>query len=70
MRIIPVVSTGEPPEGSITDTIFYVSGDMTTLKDSTLRVIPERTIYKSGEKARVIIQVPFSPSNVLITKEK
>ncbi len=67
---MPIVIIGAAPESSITDTIFYVSGDMTTLKDSTLRVIPERTIYKAGEKARVMIQIPFSPSNVLITKEK
>ena len=43
---------------------------MSSLRDSTLRVIPERTIYKLGETAHVLIQVPFTGSHLLITKEK
>ncbi len=41
-----------------------------TLRDSTLRVIPEKTVYKMGETARVLIQVPFTGATLLITKEK
>jgi uncharacterized protein YfaS (alpha-2-macroglobulin family) len=40
------------------------------MKDSSLRVVPERTVYKAGEKARVMIQVPFTGSHLLITQEK
>ena len=43
---------------------------MSSLRDSTLRVIPERTIYKLGETAHVLIQVPFTGAHLLITKEK
>ena len=70
LRIIPVTDGEDPPEASISDTIFYVSWDYATLRDSTLRVVPERTIYKTGEMARVMIQVPFTGSYLLITKEK
>ena len=70
LRIIPVTVWEDPPESSISDTIFYVSWDFSTLRDSTLRVVPERTIYKAWEMARVMIQVPFTGSYLLITKEK
>lgn len=46
IRVLPLVSSGEPPESSISDTIFYISGDLSSLRDNTLRVIPEKTIYK------------------------
>jgi uncharacterized protein YfaS (alpha-2-macroglobulin family) len=69
MKISPVSSVDVPPE-SITDTLFYISGPMMDSKDSTLRVIPERTIYRIGETARVMIQVPFTGSYLLITREK
>ncbi len=70
IRVLPLVSSGEPPESSISDTIFYISGDLSSLRDNTLRVIPEKTIYKLWETAKVLIQVPFTGSHLLITKEK
>ena len=70
IRIIPVSENTSVPESSISDTIFYISGDYATMKSSTLRVVPERTIYKAWETARVLIQVPFTGSYLLITKEK
>ena len=70
LRILPIVTSGEPPETSISDSVFYISGDFSTLRDSMLRVIPEKTIYKAGEMARVMIQVPFTGSHLLITREK
>jgi uncharacterized protein YfaS (alpha-2-macroglobulin family) len=70
LRIIPVSTSADIPESSVSDTIFYISWDLSSMKDSALRVIPERTIYKMWEKARVMIQVPFTGSHLLITREK
>jgi alpha-2-macroglobulin len=68
MRVSPNIES--PPEKSISDTLFYITGGPVTLRDSTLRVIPERTIYRAWETARVMIQVPFTGAYLLITKEK
>jgi uncharacterized protein YfaS (alpha-2-macroglobulin family) len=70
MKITPVTLSAEPPGESIFESIFYISGENMTLRDSTLRVIPEKTVYKMGETARVLIQVPFTGATLLITKEK
>jgi len=70
MKISPIVTSGEAPESSISDTLFYISGNSSSLQTNTLRVIPERTVYKAGETARVMIEVPFTHSHLLITKEK
>ena len=69
MRVLPVLA-GDPPESSISDTLFYVSGDISAVKDSKLRVITDKSIYKPGEVARLMIQVPFTGSHLLITEEK
>jgi alpha-2-macroglobulin len=69
MKITPK-STSEVPSEAISDTIFYISGPSMDSRDNTLRVIPERTIYRVWETARVMIQVPFTGSYLLITREK
>ncbi len=61
---------GKVPEEMISDTLFYISGDTSSLKDSKLRVIPDKTIYQPGETAHVMIQLPFTGSYLLITEEK
>ncbi len=43
---------------------------MSALQGSTVRVIPEKTIYKPGEIARVLVTVPFPSSHILLTVEK
>lgn len=45
MRVTPI-GVSEVPESSISETLFYVGGNMMSIKDSNLRVIPERTVYK------------------------
>lgn len=40
------------------------------MKGSALRVIPEKTVYKPGETARVLVTVPFTGSHILMTVEK
>lgn len=41
-----------------------------SIRDMNLRVIPEKTVYHKDETARVMIQVPFTGSYLLITQEK
>lgn len=69
MRVLPILA-GDPPESSISDILFYISGDMSALKDNKLRVIMDKSIYKPGETAKLMIQVPFTGSYLLITEEK
>jgi uncharacterized protein YfaS (alpha-2-macroglobulin family) len=69
MRITPL-GVSQPPEESLSETIFYIAGDYASIRDNTLRVIPEKTVYKPGDTARVLIQVPFTGSTLLITTEK
>lgn len=69
-RTTPIIESWEAPASSISDTIFYIAGDLSTLQDNTLRVIPDKTIYKAGETARVLIQTPFTGSYLYITREK
>jgi hypothetical protein len=60
LRIFPITQDGiMPPKESIQETLVYITGNFTS-RDSTLRVIPERTIYQNGETARVLITTPFS----------
>lgn len=47
-----------------------MSGDTSSLRDSRLRVIPDKSIYQPGDTAHVMIQVPFTGSYLLITEEK
>lgn len=70
VRITPITDGTTPPESMITDTLFYIAGAESSLRDSTLRVIPERTVYSYGDTARVLVQVPFTGSYILLTKEK
>lgn len=69
MKIVPY-GTDNPPESSISDAIFYITGDMTSSRDNNIHVLTERTVYKMGEMAKVLIQVPFTGSYLLITREK
>ena len=60
MRILPIVSDDrELPEDAISDISLYIVGDFTT-RSTNLQVIPEKTIYKVGETARVLITLPFT----------
>lgn len=68
MKVIPIAP--DVPESTITESIFYIGGETTMNRDMNLRVIPERTVYHKGEMARVMIQVPFTGSYLLITQEK
>lgn len=62
--------TGEPPESALSDTLFYISGDSASLRDTKLRVITDKSIYEPGDTAHILIQVPFTGSYLLITEEK
>ncbi len=59
----------EPPESSVSDTLLYIAGDFDS-KDTQLRVIPEKTVYRIGEKARVFITTPFTGGYLYITRER
>lgn len=71
LRISPITPTDIlPPTESISETLIYLTGDYAS-RDSTLRVIPERTIYHDGETARMLITTPFSSGGYLyITRER
>jgi uncharacterized protein YfaS (alpha-2-macroglobulin family) len=71
MRVSPMTVGGAtPPESSVSESIFYISGPVMSLGSNTLRVIPEKTVYQAGETAKVMFQVPFTGAYLLITKEK
>jgi alpha-2-macroglobulin len=71
LRISPITPTDIlPPTESISETLIYLTGDYTS-RDSTLRVIPERTVYHDGDIAHVLITTPFSSGGYLyITRER
>ncbi len=70
VRIVPMTEVGvEPPDTSISDTIVYITGDFVD-RNSSLRVIPEKTIYQDGEVARVFITSPFSGGYIYLTRER
>ena len=71
LRVIPLTEKDTPPpKESIQETILFISGDFVS-RDNQLRIIPEKTVYKSGEKARVLITTPFSSGGHLyITRER
>jgi alpha-2-macroglobulin len=70
LRVSPIVDGhGTPPETSRADTLFYIAGDFVDA-NSTLRVIPEKTIYHSWETARVLITTPFTGWYLYITHER
>ncbi len=71
LRILPITQNSvDPPKEAIHETLIYLTGDYQS-RDSTLRVIPERTIYHDSETARVLITTPFSSGGHLyITRER
>jgi hypothetical protein len=71
LRVIPLTEKDTPPpKESIQETILFISGDFVG-RDNQLRIIPEKTVYKSGDKARVLITTPFSSGGHLyITRER
>lgn len=40
------------------------------ISDNKLRVLSEKVSYKIGEKARILVQLPFSNGKILWTVEK
>lgn len=71
LRVIPITKNpDELPKESISETLVYITGDFIS-RDNLLRVIPEKTIYKNGETATVLITTPFSSWGYLyITRER
>lgn len=70
LRVFPISESKDPlPESSISDALLYIAGDFVN-GDSQLRVIPEKTVYRLGEKARVLITTPFTWGYLYITREK
>lgn len=70
-RISPIALSGATvPDSAISETLFYIAGDMMGMRGNTLRVIPEKTVYKPGDTARVLVTVPFTGSHILMTVEK
>lgn len=70
LQIVPKSESKEaPPETSISDTLLYITGDFVN-KDTQLRVIPEKTVYRIGEKARVFITTPFTGGYLYLTRER
>lgn len=71
LRISPEVKEGfDIPKEAIHETLIYLTGNFVS-RDNLLRVIPEKTIYRKGETAHVLITTPFSSGGYLyITKER
>jgi uncharacterized protein YfaS (alpha-2-macroglobulin family) len=71
IRIIPKTREGIiPPESSISETVVYISGDTGSSLSRELRVIPDKTVYNLWEKARILINSPFSWGYLYITQER
>jgi hypothetical protein len=49
----------KPPDTSISDTIIYINDDSVD-QNTPVRVISEKSIYHSGEIARVFFTIPFT----------
>lgn len=58
------------PDSAKSETLFYIAGPTMTAKNTALRVIPEKTVYMPGETARVMVTVPFTGAQILLTLEK
>ncbi len=71
LQISPITPSDiMPPIESISETLIYITGNFVS-RDASLRVIPERTVYHSGETAHVLITTPFSSwGHLYITREK
>ncbi|MBC7503547.1 hypothetical protein H7169_01120 [Candidatus Gracilibacteria bacterium] len=71
LRILPITPEGlSAPNESIHETLIYMTGDFVS-RDTQLRVIPEKTVYREGELAHVLITTPFSSGGYLyITRER
>ena len=48
---------------------MYIA-DRSAKVSETVRVIPEKTVYHMGEKARVMITTPFTGGFLYITRER
>jgi uncharacterized protein YfaS (alpha-2-macroglobulin family) len=70
VRVSPYLSdTTEIPEYAISDTLLYLAGDFQN-KNADLRVVNEKTVYRIGEKARVMITTPFTGGYLYLTRER
>lgn len=70
LRVSPIAKdTIEIPEYAISDTLLYIAGDVQN-KNTALRVLPEKTVYRLGEKARVMITTPFTGGYLYLTRER
>jgi len=70
LRVMPIVPDGAlPPDTSLSDTILYIAGGPNQTSGE-VRVIPEKTVYQLGEKARVFFTSPFAGGYLYITREK
>lgn len=71
LRTFPLSVSGTLlPERVRREVTFYIAGNTTGNLGSTVRVIPEKTLYMPGETARVFVTVPFTGSHILLTLEK
>jgi uncharacterized protein YfaS (alpha-2-macroglobulin family) len=69
-RVFPIMPENvDPPSEMISDVSFYVVWDFTT-RSHNLQVIPEKTVYKIGETARVLITLPFTWGYLYLTRER
>ncbi len=70
VRLIPITQNDiVPPDSSISDALVYVADTRAKISE-TVRVIPEKTVYHMGEKARVMITTPFTGGFLYITRER
>lgn len=70
LRTLPITDENVTlPETTLSNVSFYIVWDFTT-RSHNLQVIPEKTIYKMWDTARVMITLPFTGGYVYITREK
>jgi uncharacterized protein YfaS (alpha-2-macroglobulin family) len=65
---------GENGRFAVTRTSFYVLGDGYTawarFDHNRIDLVPERTVYKPGDTARIMIQSPWEQATALVTTER
>lgn len=70
VRIIPITDDESSlPESSISESLVYITGNFVD-KNSTLKVIPEKTIYQKWDTAKIYIISPFTGWYLYLTRER
>ena len=71
--ILRAVATDEAGRPTRTETRFYVLGgghSMWRTNGNRIELTPERTTWKPGETARILVQSPWERATALVTKER